>query len=225
MFGVYEEDLQGWWGPPQAGLMDQFADLDHGFGYMVEGTHYLPGLFAAALAKRPAADHKALMSRWDRVAPFTAVLRDRAGGQVTIDGQGEPEFHYALEEPGDRAIGAHALGVLAALHVAAGAHELTIAAPGGPVWRRGEDLDAFLTALHALPFGARGVRYGSAHQMSTCRLGTDPEQSVANPQGELHDARGVWIADTSAFPSAAGVNPMVACMALARRTAEAIAEV
>ena len=34
---------------------------------------------------------------------------------------------------------------------------------------------------------------------------------------------GVWIGDASAFPTASGVNPMLTIMALARRTAEAIA--
>ena len=53
-------------------------------------------------------------------------------------------------------------------------------------------------------------------------MGTDPDTSVADPEGRLHDTRGVWIGDTSAFPTAAGVNPMVTCMALARRTASAI---
>ena len=40
--------------------------------------------------------------------------------------------------------------------------------------------------------------------------------------GELHDTPGVWVGDTSAFPTAVGVNPMVTCQALARRTAQAI---
>ena len=63
----------------------------------------------------------------------------------------------------------------------------------------------------------------SAHQMGTARMGRNPETSVAKPTGELHDVRGVWIGDTSAFPSALGVNPMVTCMALAARTAGFIA--
>ena len=53
-------------------------------------------------------------------------------------------------------------------------------------------------------------------------MGADPATSVAGPYGELHDVEGVWIGDTSAFPTALGVNPMVTCMALARRTAMAI---
>jgi len=53
-------------------------------------------------------------------------------------------------------------------------------------------------------------------------MGTDPATSAANPLGELHDTSGVWIGDTSAFPTAVGVNPMVTCQALARRTAHAI---
>jgi choline dehydrogenase-like flavoprotein len=46
---------------------------------------------------------------------------------------------------------------------------------------------------------------------------------VANPWGELRDVRGVWIGDGSAFPTPSGTNPMVSIMALAHRTAEALA--
>ena len=63
----------------------------------------------------------------------------------------------------------------------------------------------------------------SAHQMGSARMGTDPEKSVAGPYGELHDVKSVWIGDASAFPSATGTNPMATVMALAHRTAEAIA--
>ena len=59
--------------------------------------------------------------------------------------------------------------------------------------------------------------------MGSCRMGADPETCVANPCGELHDTPGVWIGDASAFPTASGTNPMFTMMALARRTAHAIA--
>ena len=70
---------------------------------------------------------------------------------------------------------------------------------------------------------AGGQKLFSAHQMGTCRMGPDPQTSVANPWGELHDTKGVWIGDGSAFPTASGTNPMITIMALARRTAFAIA--
>ena len=63
----------------------------------------------------------------------------------------------------------------------------------------------------------------SAHQMGTARMGVSPRTSVAAPTGEVYGARGVWIGDTSAFPSAVGSNPMITCQALARRTARMIA--
>jgi choline dehydrogenase-like flavoprotein len=59
--------------------------------------------------------------------------------------------------------------------------------------------------------------------MGSCRMGVDPDTSVAGPWGELHHVKGVWIGDASAFPTASGVNPMITIMALAHRTAEAIA--
>ena len=59
--------------------------------------------------------------------------------------------------------------------------------------------------------------------MGTCRMGTDPTRSVANPWGECHDTPGVWIGDASAFPTASGTNPMITIMALAHRNAQAVA--
>ena len=59
--------------------------------------------------------------------------------------------------------------------------------------------------------------------MGSARMGNNPRSSVANPWGELHDTPGVWIGDASAFPTSSGTNPMVTIMALARRTASAMA--
>jgi choline dehydrogenase-like flavoprotein len=73
-----------------------------------------------------------------------------------------------------------------------------------------------------VPLRAGGFRLFSAHQMGTCRMGRDAETSVAGPYGELHDTRGVWIGDASAFPTSSGTNPMITIMALAHRTGEAI---
>ena len=93
-----------------------------------------------------------------------------------------------------------------------------------PSWKRGDDLDAFIAdAQRARRSQPRDFLLFSAHQMGSCRMGTDPQTSVAGPWGELHDTPGVWIGDASAFPTASGTNPMLTIMALARRTAHAIA--
>src|SRR5207302_5978964 len=89
---------------------------------------------------------------------------------------------------------------------------------------RGEDdLEDYIARVRRIPLRAGGVRMFAAHQMGTCRMGADPATSVANVHGELHDTPGVWIGDASAFPTPSGTNPMITIMALAHRTAEAIA--
>jgi choline dehydrogenase-like flavoprotein len=109
------------------------------------------------------------------------------------------------------------------LHAAAGAREAVGVAAGAPQWRAGEDLEHFIGGVRQLPLRAGGWTLFAAHQMGTCRMGRDRETSVAGPWGELHDVRGVWIGDASAFPSASGTNPMITTMALAHRNAEAVA--
>jgi choline dehydrogenase-like flavoprotein len=105
---------------------------------------------------------------------------------------------------------------------AAGAKQIVTFGRKAPIWRRGDDLDEFARSVHDSPLDPYEHAIFSAHQMGSCRMGSDPSTSVAGPWGELHDTKGVWVGDASAFPTASGTNPMITIMALARRTAEAM---
>ena len=199
--------------------MDEFGDLGDGYGILVEGSQYYAGVFAHQLARRDGRSAKEAMSKLDRMADFLFILREHVGGRVTIDEHGEAVHTYALSDERDVAAYHEGLRVLAELHLAAGAEELWFGTTPR-VYQRGEDLDGWLAELRELPIGAGGLFMGSAHQMGTARMGTDPGTSVAKPTGELHDVAGVWVGDTSAFPTPSGANPMLTCMALAHRTAE-----
>jgi len=222
LFGVYEDDQQAWWGPPQALVMDEFRDLGDGYGLLVEGSQYYTGVFAFQLARKDGKDGKEAMSKLGRMSDLLTIVRDHAGGEVTLGPDGEPLHTYAVTDPRDEANLRRCYRVLAELHLAAGAQELYLNTPTAPVYRRGDDLEAWFAALDAMHFGAGGIAMGSAHQMGTARMGTDPQTSACRPTGELHDVPGVWIGDTSAFPTPSGANPMLTCMALAHRTAENI---
>lgn len=221
IFGVYAEDQQAWWGPPQAGVMDEFRDLGDGYGILVEGSQWYSGVFAFQLARRDGKQAKEAMSKLGRMADFLFILRDHQGGTVTIDEAGEAVHAYELTDERDIAAYRKGLRVMAKLHEAAGAEELWFGATPR-VWKRGDDVDAWCDELDQIHIGAGGLFMGSAHQMGSARMGTDPATSVARPTGELHDTPGVWIGDTSAFPTPSGANPMLTCMALAHRTAEQI---
>ena len=223
MFGVYDEPQEAWWGPPQAAVVDEFRDLDgNGYGILVEGSQYYPGVFAFQLSRRDGKEHKEAMSKLSHMSPLLTILRDHGGGTVTIDDAGQAVHHFSLDDPRDQAMYRKAVRVLAELHLAAGATELWLNSPCVPVLREGDDVEAWLAAIDQIPIQAGGLVMGSAHQMGSARMGTDPLTSVAGPTGELHDVKGVWIGDTSAFPTPSGANPMLTCMALAHRTAEFI---
>jgi choline dehydrogenase-like flavoprotein len=224
VFGVYGDDQRAWWGPPQAALCDEFADTGEGYGLLVETSQYAPGLIGSATPWTSGADHKERMTQFRNGGAFIGLTRDRGHGSVGIDAAGEAAPMYSVSDELDIANLRKGLEAQARLHEAAGAHTITALAGGAPTWRRGDDLDVFIGGAQRVPFRMGGHRLFSAHQMGSCRMGQDPATSVADPRGELHDTKGVWIGDASAFPTSSGTNPMITIMALARRTGEAIAD-
>jgi choline dehydrogenase-like flavoprotein len=222
VLGIYSEDQRAWWGAPQTGLCDEFADTGDGYGFLIEGAQYAPAIGASALPWTTAEAHRTSMSDWKYGSTIIGLIRDRGHGEVTVDDSGESVPWYSVTDELDLENLRHGVEAIARVHHAAGAKAIISLAAGTPTWRYGDDLDAFVERARRVPMRAGGQRLFSAHQMGSCRMGNDPATSVANPWGELHDTPGVWIGDASAFPTASGTNPMVSIMALAHRTAEAM---
>ncbi len=61
---------------------------------------------------------------------------------------------------------------------------------------------------------------GVAHQVGTCRFGTDPATSVLDLNCKTHELDNLYVVDTSFFPSIGAVNPGLTAMANAIRVGE-----
>ncbi len=222
VMGVYDEPVEGWRGQIQSALSDHFFDIEDGCGFLIEATGMFPALLGASYPWESGEQHKQLMQAFRWHAPFITVARDHGSGEVVLDEHGRPVVRWDFDDPVDARLAVRAHLELARLHQAAGALEVFTAHGRELRWRQGEDFDAYLEELEAAPYGALDVACFTAHQMGSCRMGSDPGTSVADGRGELHDVKGVWIGDGSAFPTAPGVNPMVTIMSLAHRTAAAL---
>jgi choline dehydrogenase-like flavoprotein len=221
--GVYESPIEGWIGQIQSALSDQFKSCEGDWGFLIEATTVAPAIVAMSLPWEDGAAHKRTLGRLAHVAPFISVARDHGEGQVAIDEHGRAVTRWSFADELDARMFRRAMVELARLQRAAGASEIiTFYQRPALSWREGEDFDAFLAEIERGSLAANDIAAFTAHQMGSCRMGSDPAESVADGRGELHDTAGVWIGDASAFPTAPGVNPMISIMALAHRTASHI---
>lgn len=55
------------------------------------------------------------------------------------------------------------------------------------------------------------------HLMGGCAIGTDGRKSVVNPDFRVHDTKRIFVADSSIFPSAPGLNPSLTVMAMSEK--------
>jgi choline dehydrogenase-like flavoprotein len=224
VIGVYDEPQKAWWGPPQSALSMEYANLADGYGYLVETSHASPGVTGTSMPWETGAQHKADMARAPISSAMVFLIRDRGWGRVTIDAAGNAVHTYPLSDPVDVANFRHGLRTMATMHEAAGAAEVLSLHRKRQRWVRssGESIADYAARMSGAPLSPYEHATFSLHHMGSARMGTDPATSVAGPWGELHDVRGVWIGDASAFPSASGTNPMLTTMALASRTADAV---
>jgi choline dehydrogenase-like flavoprotein len=223
VFGIYDDPIESWTGPMQAGVCDHFANLDDGYGFVVEVAPAHPGMLALGLPWRDAKGHRDLMMQVRYVATFIVITRDRDGGLVSIDERGQPVIDYTVSARD----GLHLIRgtqEAARLHAAAGAHSV-----GGPYnnlapFPIGKDrsVEDYIRRFPALGVIKNDMVLFSAHQMSSCRMGGDRRTAPVTPDGETYEVKSLYVADASALPTATGVNPMISIMALAHRNAQII---
>jgi choline dehydrogenase-like flavoprotein len=220
VMGLYEQPIEGWVGQIQSALSDEFARCEGDHGFLIEAAGVAPASLAMGLPWMDGRQHKEMLARAFRfAAPFISVARDHGEGQVVIDEHGRALTRWSFTDDVDARMFRRAMVELAKLHRAAGAREVITTFQPAIAWREGEDFDAFVSEIEAGSLAPNDLAAFTAHQMGSCRMGSNPAESVADGSGELHDTRGVWIGDSSAFPTAPGVNPMISIMSLAHRTA------
>jgi choline dehydrogenase-like flavoprotein len=221
VYGVYKEKQKGWWGSPMTANCEQFVDTGGGFGFYMEIPAFAPGFIASVIPWANGFQHKAVMAKVPYISTFIWFLRDRGSGQVTIDAAGNAVPTYVLTDEVDQKNFRQATVEAIRIHEAAGAQEIMVSLAHGQVtWHAGESLQRYIELVQDLPLLDGAQPMISAHQLSTCRMGSDPATSVADASGELFDVKGVWMGDGSACPTALGANPMVTIMALAERTSD-----
>lgn len=64
--------------------------------------------------------------------------------------------------------------------------------------------------------------YFGLHLMGGCVMGVDPNRSVVDPEFRVHGMENLYIADSSIYPNAPGINPSLTIMALAHRLSQQI---
>ncbi len=158
------------------------------------------------------------LERLDRYAVWGAALRAQAKGSVRSVG-GRALVRYALTQE-DLMKARRAVRVLVELQLAAGAREVYPELSGAPHVVTGRAQAAELEARGPLSAGAYTM--SMTHLFGTARLGSDPSRSVVGLDFQHHDVRGLYVADSSVFPSNTGVNPQIAIMALAQLCAERV---
>jgi choline dehydrogenase-like flavoprotein len=207
---------------PQFGATQGYQSLEFlEDGFKLETLWAPPALLAVRLPgsglalKRRLADVPR-SAVWDAIASC-----DRSLGRVEARRRSfDPKITWRLH-PDDAPILAHAVYRLAEIFFAAGADSVLCGVHGFP-----DEIHALdeAEALRRRALRPSDLVLGGNHAFCTTRMHGDPARGVVDELGRCHDFENLWIADSGVFPRCPSVNPMWTIMALARRTALALAD-
>lgn len=242
---VWSEDVLPWEGPILTSVVNEFENLDgDGYGAKLECTTMLPASFLPLFDWQGGLEFKEFTAKMRRMTGYISLARDRYGGRIYPDAKdGRCHIQYTPSTYDQKHI-LEGVARLAEILYVEGAQEIYASVPGleafvrpssdpeSKVFVRGNpspsvtdaDFSAWLAKLRAHGFPSPGTSFFSAHQMGSCRMGTSPQNSVVDPRGRVWGTQNLYIADTSVFPSASGVNPMITCMGISRGIARGIVD-
>ncbi|XVE99986.1 hypothetical protein REPUB_Repub03eG0247300 [Reevesia pubescens] len=195
-----------------------------GYGAVLQTPSLHPGMFSTLMPWLSGADIKKRMLRFSRTAHIFALARDKGSGNVYSPNS----ISYQMETTDEENL-KKGLDKMLRILAAAGAEEI------GTHHRKGKSINVKQVSSHEFERFVKeetsrslrnlNTQICSAHQMGSCRMGNDPKQSVVNQIGETWEVEGLFVADSSVFPTALGVNPMVTVQAIAYCTAQSVLDV
>lgn len=216
----YDEPSRPWLGTMMSAVNKSGLFKDGNFGYWIETPPIHAGLAALGLPWKSGHQHKTDMARMANMANFIVLVRDKFGGKVTVDKKGNAVVHYQLH-PYDRNHMIQGIRDAFKIHRAAGAKEILVPTNKGArynVEKSKLSMDGFLDRLPTMGWKTNQFNLYTAHQMGTCSMGKDAGQHPLDLNGRFRGVDNLYVADGSAMPSSAGINPMISIMALTHHT-------
>ncbi len=204
VIGVCDEPVEWWKGATQGAYFHP-PEL-HG---VLPHTFSAPPEACLAVMGAVGQDTKKILAEFPYYCGCVVMVSDTGEGTVSAWSDGRARIHYDFA-PADIDRFKQGMYWTAKVLFAGGAREVT-----APVRALGRftDAEALATALADRPL--TDFTLYASHPMSTCRMGTDPTTSVIRPDGRTHAMEGLYLADSSIFPTSLGVNPSITTMAMA----------
>jgi choline dehydrogenase-like flavoprotein len=215
--GVFDQTVNVWHGATQGYNVYQHLD---DFRFKVEALSLPP---EALFAQLPGIGAQWLheIARSNHLATWGIVLRANAEGTVRERRWlGGTDIRYDLE-PQDVVNLRTGLRFAAELLFAAGAKEVITGVHGLPERLTSPDQ---LQLIQAGPDDPACYSLTMSHLFGTARMSTDPACGVVGPDFAVHGVPGLFVVDSSLFPTNIGVNPQHSIMAIAMHGAQRIAE-
>ncbi|CAJ2636013.1 unnamed protein product [Trifolium pratense] len=196
-----------------------------GYGAVIQTPSLHPGLFSILMPWNSGTQIKDRMRKFSRTAHVFALARDQGSGTVV---ESPNHISYQMKDVDKDNLSKGIEKVLRIL-AAAGAEEIGTHNNKGRSLKVNEvsyhEFEKFVIEESSMSFTDLSTPVCSAHQMGSCRMGNNPKESVVNQMGETWEVEGLYLADSSVFPTALGVNPMVTIQAIAYCTAQHVLEV
>lgn len=217
----FAEEIRASDGIPQAWAVTEFEredDPEHGlWGFRIEAVMGTPGIVSTLL---PAMGHEGMkmMADYNHIAASLLLTPDDPVGSVSLSADERPVVAYELTAEHKGRL-REAVKAAVRIYFAAGAHWVLV--PTQPAVRF--DSTADLDRVDQLDFRPASAPLISAHQQGGVRFASSPAGGAASPDGQVYGTRGVYVFDSSGYPSSASSHTMTPIITTSRYLAAKLA--
>lgn len=185
------------------GIFDEYIDAHKGYFQTVASKDpifreqgfklenvFAPPISVAMLFNSLGKDHQEIMRNYRNMQCIEVAIRDENIGEIKLDNKGKLQVSKPLT---DQDKNKRDMGL--------------------------EVVNNILSASKAKRI-IQSPYYFGLHLMGGCSIGTDPKTSVVDPEFKLHGHNNIYIADSSIYPAAPGINPSLSIFALSQKLSE-----